>query len=240
MVASAKANLDHLSQLEGFKQVVAPFDGVITARNTDIGALINAGSNTAGTELFRIADTGKLRVYVQVPQSYSPAITSGLTAELHFTEHPKQTYTATLVRTAQALDPTARTLLSEFEVDNSKNELLPGGYTDVHIKLAPSPDSVRLPVATLIFRADGIQIATIDATGHAVLKKIELGRDFGKEVEITSGVAPDEQIIINPPDSLIAGQPVKIITTAEQEAAKKPESKKEQKAEKKEEKEKKA
>ena len=215
-VAAAQANVDRLQQLESFKQVVAPFDGIITARNTDVGALINAGSSGNGPELFHIAETDKLRVYVQVPEPYVPQITPDLVAELHFAEHLGEVFPAKLARTADALDPASRTLLIELEVDNAKGELMPGGYTDVHFKLAAAANTVRLPVNTLIFRAEGMQVATIDADGHALLKPIKISRDFGNTVEVQSGITPGETIIVNPPDSLATGQPVRIVTPGQE------------------------
>ena len=212
LVDSARANLDRLHQEEGFRKVLAPFDGIITARNTDTGALINAGSSGTGPELFHIVDTGKLRTYVQVPENYTAAITPNMTAELHFTEYPQRTFTGTLVETANALDPVTRTLLVELEVDNEKGELLPGSYVEVHFNLPSNSGNVHIPVNTLLFRAAGLQVATVDASGKALLKNITIGRDYGKVVEVTSGLTADEPIIINPPDSLQNGQAVKVVT----------------------------
>jgi RND family efflux transporter MFP subunit len=209
-LAAAKANRDRLRDLESFKRVTAPFAGTITARNTDTGALINAGSASAGRELFHIADTGRLRVYVQVPQSYAGAIKPGLKAELHFAEHPGKAFSASLLSTSDAIDPASRTLLVQFAADNQKGELLAGGFTQVHLKLPAASGSVRLPVNTLIFRADGLQVATVDAQNHVALKSVVMGRDFGNEVEIRSGITPQEAVIINPPDSLATGDAVRI------------------------------
>jgi RND family efflux transporter MFP subunit len=210
-VASAKANVDRLRQLEGFKRIVAPFDGVITARNTDNGALINAGSSGTGPELFHIAETDKLRVYVQVPETYVQAVTPGLTAELVFAEHPGQTFPAKLAHSADALDPTTRTLLLQLEVDNDKGVLLPGGYAEVHLKVPAAADTVMLPVNTLLFRSAGMQVATVGDDGKASLKSITIGRDYGTKVEVVSGISPDETIIVNPPDSLTDGQKVHVV-----------------------------
>jgi RND family efflux transporter MFP subunit len=210
LVLSAKANLDRLKQLEEFKRITAPFDGVITARNIDTGALINAGSGGTGPELFHIAETGKLRVYIQVPEADAPFIKSDLVADLRLAEHPQESFAASLAHTADAIDPASRTLLVELEVDNAEDKLLPGSYTQVHIKLPSDGTSVRLPVNTLLFRADGMQVATVDANGKAMLKLITIGRDYGKEVEVTSGISEGETIIINPPDSLSSGQVVQI------------------------------
>jgi RND family efflux transporter MFP subunit len=215
-VASAQANVDRLKQLEGFKQVTAPFDGVVTARNTDIGALINAG-NGNGLELFHIAETDKLRVYVQMPETYVHSIDPNLSAELHFAEHPGEVFPAKMINAADALDNSTRTLLIQFELDNDKNAILPGGYAEVHIKLPASVDTVRLPVNTLLFRAEGLEVATVDENGKALLKPVIISRDYGTEVEIKSGIAPDELIIVNPPDSLVTGQPVRILGKTEKE-----------------------
>jgi RND family efflux transporter MFP subunit len=212
-VASARANVDRLQQMEIFKQVVAPFDGVITARNTDIGALINAGSTASPSqELFHIVERDKLRIYVQVPEIYTTNITPDITADLVFAEHPGEKFEAHLLDTAKALDATSRTLLAEFSYDNSKGVLLPGGYAEVHLKLPAQAGSVRLPVSALIFRANGLQVATVDSEGHAILKTVKMGRDFGNTVEIVSGITAGETIVTSPPDSLVTGEAVHVVT----------------------------
>jgi RND family efflux transporter MFP subunit len=201
---SAAANVARLRELESFKRVLAPFSGVITARNTDIGALINAGQST-GTELFRIADTHKLRIYVQVPEVYAAATSPGLEAQLVFAELPQKTYAAKVVRTSNALDPTLRTLQVELELDNTNREVFPGAYAEVHFKLPASAQSLRLPANTVLFRAAGLQVATVDNAKHVKLKSIVQGRDFGNTIEILSGLEPDDAVILNPPDSLTDG-----------------------------------
>src|SRR3984957_1002226 len=206
---SAAANVARLHELESFKRVVAPFNGVITARNTDIGALINAGQS-AGSELFHIADTHKLRIYVRVPETYAALTTPGLEAELRFAEQPKKLFTAKTVRTSNALDPTLRTLQVELELDNANREVFPGAYAEVHFKLPASAESLRLPANTVLFRAAGLQVATVDAEKHVKLKSIVQGRDFGNTIEILSGLQPDEAVILNPPDSLTDGVAVRI------------------------------
>jgi RND family efflux transporter MFP subunit len=206
---SATANVARLRELESFKRVVAPFSGVITARNTDIGALINAGQST-GAELFRIADMHKLRIFVQVPEAYAAATRPGLEADLRFAEQPGRTFTATTVRTSNALDPTLRTLQVELELDNANRDVFPGAYAEVHFKLPASAQSLRLPANTVLFRAAGLQVATIDAQKHVKLKSIVQGRDFGNTIEILSGVESDEVVILNPPDSLTDGVLVRI------------------------------
>jgi RND family efflux transporter MFP subunit len=209
MVASAKANVARLRQLENFKHVVAPFDGVVTARETDIGALINAGSGV-GPELFRVADKAKLRIYIQVPQTYASVVVPGMVVDLAFAEHPGRTFKAKMVRTAQALDPAARTLLVELEADNAAGELLPGGLTEVHLRAPIGNPSVRLPASALLFRAEGLRVATLESNGHTVLHAVTMGRDFGKEVEILTGIQAGQSVILDPPDSLVSDEPVRV------------------------------
>ena len=206
---AAGANVSRLRELESFKRVVAPFDGIITARNTDIGALINAGQS-AGTELFRLADTHKLRIYVQVPEPYAAAAKPGLEAELSFSEQQGKAYTATVVRTANALDPSLRTLQVELQLDNSQGELFPGAYAEVHFKLAGNARSLRLPATTVLFRAAGLQVATVDAQHRIELKSIVEGRDFGNTIEVLSGLDAGDAVVINPPDSIFNGMTVRV------------------------------
>lgn len=208
---SAAANVSRLRDLESFKRVVAPFSGVITARNTDIGALINAGQS-AGTELFRIADVHKLRIYVQVPEAYAAVTSPGLEAELRFAEQPRKTYAAKTARTSNALDPTLRTLQVELELDNANQEVFPGAYAEVHFKLPANAESLRLPANTVLFRSAGLQVATVGGDKRVKLKSIVQGRDFGNTIEILSGLASDEVVVLNPPDSLTDGTLVRVIT----------------------------
>jgi RND family efflux transporter MFP subunit len=207
--ASATANVARLRDLESFKRVLAPFDGVVTQRSTDIGALITAGQN-AGNALFRVDDTSKLRIYVLVPEPYAAATVPGMQAELYFTEHPGKSFPAKVVRTANALDPAQRTLQVELQVDNSNGVLFPGSYAEVHFQVPGSSQSLRVPANTLLFRAAGLQVATVDRDAHVHLKTIVPGRDFGKSIEVLSGIAADDNIVVNPPDSLIEGAPVRI------------------------------
>jgi len=206
---SAAANVARLRELESFKRVTAPFTGVITARNTDIGALINAGQS-AGSELFRIADTRKLRIYVRVPEAYASVTKPGLEAELRFAEHPNRGFSAKTVRTSNALDPTLRTLQVELELDNAKGEIFPGAYAEVHFKLATGADTLRLPANTVLFRAAGLQVATVDDQQRVKLKNIVQGRDFGNIIEVLSGLEPNERVVLNPPDSISDGVQVRI------------------------------
>ena len=208
-VESARQNVERLSDLESFKHVLAPFDGVVTARNTDIGDLINAGQAT-GTELFRLADIHRLRIYAQVPEAYAAATGAGLKAELRFAERPGKVYEADTIRTSNALDPTARTLQVELQLDNRESEIFPGSYTEVHFNLPSSTQTLRVPSNTVLFRADGLQVAVVDHQGIVRIKKIEQGRDFGKTVEVLKGVGPDDEVIVNPADSIEDGLGVRI------------------------------
>ena len=209
LVASNEANVERLEQLVGFERVVAPYDGIVTARETDVGNLINAGSGN-GPELFRIADLRKLRIYVQVPQSYAPRIRPGVAVDLRFPEYPGRAFDANLVRTANAIEPRARTLLVELEADNAKGELLPGGYTDVHFKLPGLDRGVRVAANALLFRAEGPRIATVDSNGHVSLHEITLGRDFGTVIEVATGLKAGDAVILNPPASLETGASVRV------------------------------
>jgi len=206
-VASARANVSRLQQTQGFSRIYAPFDGVITARNTDIGALIDSGNGAQ--ELFHIAATDRVRVFVSVPQVYSQSARTGLDATLTLREFPGRTFTGRITRTAEAIDVASRTLLTEIDVENPKGELLPGAYTEVRIQLPPGASAFRLPVNTLIFRAEGMQIATVQG-GHVVMQIVTLGRDFGTSVEVLGGLTGNEQVVLNPPDALIAGQAVRV------------------------------
>jgi len=206
---SAAANVARLRDLESFKRVVAPFTGVITARNTDVGALINAGQS-AGTELFRIADTHKLRIYVRVPEPFASVTQPGLEAALHFTEYAERSFPAKIVRTSNSLDPALRTLQVELELDNAKGEIFPGAYAEVHFKLPANAETLRLPANTVLFRAAGLQVATLDAQQRVKLKSIVQGRDFGNSIEVLSGLAPHERVVLNPPDSIADGVQVRI------------------------------
>jgi RND family efflux transporter MFP subunit len=206
---SAQANVARLHELESFKHVVAPFDGVVTQRTTDVGALIGAGQNT-GIALFRVADTSKLRVYVQVPEQYATQTKPGVQAQLRFTEHPGKSYPAPVVRTAQALDPGLRTLQVELQVDNSKGELFPGAYAEVHFRMPGNAATVRVPSNSLVFRSAGLQVATVEQGDRVKLHTITQGRDFGSSVEVLSGISASDVIIVNPPDSVTDGAEVRI------------------------------
>jgi RND family efflux transporter MFP subunit len=199
-----------LRDLESFKRVLAPFDGVVTQRNTDIGALINAGQSP-GSALFRVADTHRLRIYVSLPQPYAAAVAPGDSADLVFAEHPGKSFPANVAFTAQALDPATRTLQVELQVDNQRGELFPGAYAEVHFKLATAAATLRLPVNAIMFRAAGLQVATVSGNHQVRLKSITEGRDFGSSIEVLSGVASDDDVILNPPDSISDGATVRIV-----------------------------
>ena len=222
-LASAAANVARLQELESFKRVVAPFDGVVTARNTDIGALIAAGQNS-GAALFRMADTRRLRIYAQVPQPYAAAAVPGVVAQLKFQERPDRAYPTRVVRTAQALDPASRTLQVELQLDNAKGEVFPGSYAEVHFKLPANADSLRVPINALLFRSAGLQVAVV-GDDHAIrLKSITSGHDFGKSIEVVSGLDPNDRVVLNPPDSIAEGTTVRIAGEPEEEVASTPAS----------------
>ena len=210
-VQAAHANVQRLRELSGFQKITAPFDGVVTARNTDIGQLIAAGNNT-GPELFRVADMRRLRLYVRVPQTYAAAMKTGLTAELLFPDRPGQHYTAKLDSTSSAIDQGTRTLLAQLSVDNQNNELLPGAYAEVHFKLpaGATSEAYKLPANVLLFRGDGMHVATVGEQGRVVLKQVTIGRDYGSDIEIIQGLAADDKVILSPPDSLADGVNVRV------------------------------
>jgi RND family efflux transporter MFP subunit len=213
-VQSAQANVKRLEELQSFQRIYAPFSGVITARNTDVGALINSGSSSGnGNELFHITQPDKLRVYVSVPQIYSQAAKAGITADLTLAEFPGRRFQGKLVRTANAIDPTSRTLLVEIAVDNPTGQLFTGSYAEVHFKLPTPTTSLILPVNTLLFRSEGLRVATVGQGQKVELKQITIGHDFGSEVEVVAGLNGNEDVIVNPPDSVVEGEAVRIAQT---------------------------
>ena len=212
MVASAESNVKRLEEMQSFEKIYAPFDGVITARNTDVGHLINSGAGAPATELFHIAATQTLRVFINVPQADSQAAKPGLVANLTLPEFPGKMFKGKLVRTSDSIDPVTRTLLVEVDVDNANGPLLPGAYTEVHLKVPMAVPTLILPVTALIFRSQGLQVATVQDGNRAALANIALGRDMGTEVEVVSGLAADDNVIVNPPDSLIEGETVRMVT----------------------------
>jgi RND family efflux transporter MFP subunit len=210
---SSLANVRRLEQLQSFEKVYAPFDGVITARNTDIGALIDAGANTTPKELFHLAAVNKLRVFVAVPEIYSEAAENGAKATLTLDEYPNRSFEGTMVRNANAIDLASRTLNVEVDVDNTKGLIRPGAYAFVHIKMPNAPSSglqsVTVPANTLLFRSEGLRVGVVH-DGHAELVPIKIGRDYGSTVEVIAGLHPTDAVIVNPSDSLINGTPVKV------------------------------
>ena len=212
IVQSAEANVKRLEELQSFEKIYAPFDGVITARNIDVGALIDSGSSGGpARELFHLAATQRLRVYVNVPQSYSQAARPGLSAELRLPEFPGRQFTGKLINTASSIDLSTRTLLAQFEVPNPSGELLSGAFAEMHLKLPSDHPSYMLPVNVLLFRSEGLRVVTVGPDGKAVLVPITIGRDFGNEVEIITGLNGDEQVITDPPDSIVPGEAVRIV-----------------------------
>jgi RND family efflux transporter MFP subunit len=210
-VDANRASVRQLEQLQSFEQVRAPFDGVITARNAQIGELVNSGSSTTPqTELFHVVQIDKLRVYVKVPEVSSQHARLGITADVTLASIPGSHFTARLVRTASAIDPTTRTLLVELEVDNPTGTLLAGSYAEVHFEIGSDGDVYTLPVETLIFRKDGLQVATVN-DGHVVMKPVTPGHDFGDHLEIVQGLDGNESVVVNPPDFLSTGDAVTVV-----------------------------
>jgi len=210
MVDSASDNVKRLEQLQSFEKVYAPFDGVLTARETDIGQLIVANSSaSAAKELFRVASINPLRVYVNVPQVDSPAAVPGVQAYLTMPQYPGRRFPGKIVRNAEAIEQASRTLLTEVDVANPAGEILPGAYAEVHLKLPSATSTVIIPVTSLLFRSEGLRVAVV-RQGHAVMLPITLGRDFGTEVEVVFGLGGNEAVITNPPDSLVDGEEVRV------------------------------
>ena len=215
--ASARANAGRLEQLVGFERIEAPFAGTITARNIDVGQLVDSGSaGGPARELFRIATTGKLRAYVQVPEVDAAAARTGVAVELTLAERPGKRYPATIARTADAIDPGTRTLRVEVDLDNPKGEILPGAYAQVHMKLQESVPALLVPVSALLFRAEGARVATVVDGNKARLLPVVLGRDMGTQIEVTSGLRPDSAVIDSPPDSILDGQEVRVASAKAQ------------------------
>jgi RND family efflux transporter MFP subunit len=220
-VTSAQANMRRLEQLQSFERIEAPFDGIVTARNLDIGQLVSAAGSTntpgAGTvsgskEVFDISAIQTLRVFVNVPQVYAPDAKAGVTATLTLPQYPGRTFRGKLVRTSDAVDPATRTLLAEVDVDNRSGELLPGSYTEVHLKVANPAPALIVPVSALILEPDGLHVGIVDATQHARIVRVTPGRDSGSTMEILGGLEPGQQVIANPPDSLTDGEQVRVVT----------------------------
>ena len=218
-VKAAQANVQRLQQLVDFEKIYVPFDGVITARNTDIGQLIDSGSSGGPTrELFHIAAINKLRVFVQVPQAYSHVAAPGLTADLTLPEMPGRRFPGTLVRTARAIDPATRTLTVEVDVVNSTGLLFPGAYTEIHFKIRSAAPALVIPATSFIFRSQGAQVPVLDDSNRVHLLPVTLGKDFGSTVEVLSGLPANARVVANPPDSLVEGETVRIVEPKQRQA----------------------
>jgi RND family efflux transporter MFP subunit len=213
LVKAARANVDRLRATEGFKRIVAPFDGVVTARQTDVGQLIQAGGGT-GPELFEMSDVRTLRVYVSVPQNYVPRVPPGTQARLSVPEHPDKTYTATVESSSQSVTAASGTTLMQLAVDNAARELMPGSYAEVRLELPHDAVTLSIPASALIFDGKGLRVATVDATDHVRLKTIVIARDLGPSVEISSGLSADDRVVQSPPDGLGDGSLVRIAGNA--------------------------
>ena len=209
IVKATKANVDRLEVMEGFKRITAPFDGIVTARATDVGALINAGSGK-GLELFVISDTHKLRLYVSVPQNYAAQITAGTRAQMTVPERPGRTFTATVETTSQSVDPSSGSTLVELAVDNASGQLVPGAFANVRFALPLTSASLSVPASALIFDSRGARVATLGADNRVVLEPVTIARDLGTVIEISSGLAATDRVIDSPPDGIGKGDQVRI------------------------------
>ena len=212
IVDAGMANVRHYEALVSFEKVYAPFDGVITARNTDIGDLIDAGSNAGPkTNLFNIAQTDTVRVYVNVPEEYSRGVKPGeTTADIVLAEFPGQKFAGRVVRTAEAINGTTRTLLTEIDLPNPGNALLTGSYAEVHLHIPSQSPTFLIPVNTLIFRSQSLQVGVV-RNGKVELADLTPGHDFGSEIEVSAGLKPEDRVVVNPPDSLVSGQQVNVV-----------------------------
>jgi RND family efflux transporter MFP subunit len=208
-VKAAQANVDQLVAEEGFKRLIAPFDGIVTARDTDIGALINVGA-AGGAQLFVVSETSKLRVYVNVPQNYVPSVPPGTKATIRVPEHPDKTYGGTVEASAQAVIPSSGTTLMQLMVDNSAGELMTGDYASIHLQIAGAAHVLSVPSSALIFDAKGLSIATVDSNNRVLLKPVSIQRDLGAVVELASGLSSGDRVIQNPPDGIGNGAQVRL------------------------------
>jgi RND family efflux transporter MFP subunit len=208
-VLAARADVDRLNAMESFKKIVAPFDGVVTARHTDVGDLITA-NNESGPELFTVADTSRMRLYVPVPQADAGSIKPGMKATLTVPEWPGKNFTATLIGNSEAINPSSGSLLAQFEADNTNGELKPGDYSDVQLDIQVDPHRVTIPATALIFRSHGPQVAVLGADARVHLRKVHVALDLGTTLQIDQGLSPADRVIENPPDSLMDGDQVRV------------------------------
>jgi RND family efflux transporter MFP subunit len=209
LVRAAQANLDRLRVLEQYKRIIAPFDGLVTARTTDVGALINAGSG-GGPPMFVVSETSSLRVYVNVPQNYVPSIPVGTKAQISVPEYPGRTFPATVAASAQSVDVASGTTRMQLVVDNARGELMTGDFTNVSFDLPHPEIAINVPASALIFNQRGLQVAIVDNDGRIALKQVTISRDLGNEVELASGISADDRVVTNPPDGIAAGDKVRI------------------------------
>jgi len=212
-VKASQANVDRLVAMEGFKRLSAPFDGIVTARATDIGALINVGA-AGGAQLFVVSETGKLRVYVNVPQNYVPSVPPGTKATISVPEHPGKTYTGMVEASAQAVNASTGTTLMQLIVDNAAGEMMPGDYASIHLQMAAAGHVLSVPSSALIFDAKGLSVATVEAGNHVLMKPVSIARDLGSVVELASGVSASDRVVENPPDGITNGVLVRLAGTA--------------------------
>jgi RND family efflux transporter MFP subunit len=212
-VKAAQANVDRLVAMEGFKRLSAPFDGIVTARATDIGALINVGA-AGGAQLFVVSETGKLRVFVNVPQNYVPSVPPGTKATISVPEHPGKTYSGTVEASSQAVNPSTGTTLMQLIVDNAAGEMMPGDYAGIHLQMAAAAHVLSVPASALIFDAKGLSVATVEAGNRVLMKPVSIARDLGTVVELASGISPGDRVIQNPPDGIGNGVLVRLAGTA--------------------------
>jgi membrane fusion protein (multidrug efflux system) len=214
-LAAARANVKRLEELKSYERVDAPFSGVITARNVDAGALINAGSaGGPASELFYLVETDKLRVFVDVPQEYAADVGGGTVASLALPQYPGRVFRGQVARTDDAIDPTSRTLRIEVDFDNRDGAIMPGSYGTIDLAIRRARPRVSLPVSALLFRPQGVEVAAVDKTGRVRLLPVELGRDFGTRIEVASGVSGVERVIANPSDAIVGGEAVRVVSTA--------------------------
>jgi RND family efflux transporter MFP subunit len=210
IVQSAEANVRRLEELESFKHIYAPFSGVLTQRNIDIGTLINAGNGGTSQQLFYLAQTDPIRVYVNVPEPFAPSIHPGIGAYLELTQYPGEQFRGKVVRTSNSIDHSTRTLLTEVDVPNSSSLLLPGGYAQVHLEVQVKGDRLQVPVNSLLFRSEGLRAVVVDSNHRARLQTLTIGRDYGVTLEVLNGLKAADWIVLNPPDSLSDGQEVHV------------------------------
>src|ERR1700736_2259768 len=208
-VNSGQANVERLEALAGYKKITVPFDGVVTARDTDVGALINAGGG-AGPAMFVVSDIRKLRVYVNIPQSYVPAIKIGAKALISMPEYPNRTFAATVEASSQSVDVGSGTTRMQLALDNAKGELMPGGYANVRMSLQRDAAPLHIPASALIFNQSGLRVATVGPDDKVLFKTVTIARDLGKDIELASGISPDDRIIMAPPDGIADGDQVRV------------------------------